>query len=535
MPQSIQSCGGGRDPSALARMMRASGTQRMSKIWELGALAQHLETLRAEGRRVVQCHGVFDPLHVGHIRYFKSAAQHGDVLVVTVTPDRFVNRGPNRPVFTEALRAEAIAALECVDFVAINTSPMAIETIKLLKPNAYVKGSDYRDASKDRSGGILLEREAVESVGGELVFTDELTFSASNLINHHFGIHSSEVSDFLSGFSKRHAADEVLGYLDGARNLKVLVIGETIIDEYQYCSAIGKSSKEPMLAIKRSNTETFAGGILAVGNHVANFSDQVSLVTQLGGHDSYADFIAHALSPKIRATYLRRQESPTIVKRRFVESYYFHKLLEVYEMNDAPLTQAEDDVLCDTLRRTVPEFDVVIVVDYGHGMLSQNAVQTICDSARFLTINVQSNAGNLGYHTISRYPRADYICVTESEIRLETRDKQSDIREMLRKIARDMSCQRITVTRGSSGCLSYRACTEFYDVPALAGQQQIVDRVGAGDAFLSVAALYAAQDAPMDVVGFVGNAVGAQAVATVGNRSAVDRNVLLHHIESLLK
>ncbi len=507
----------------------------LDKVLEINALADRLATLRSEGRQVVHCHGVFDPLHVGHMRYFEAAAKYGDVLVVTITPDRFVNKGPDRPVFTEALRAEAIAALSIVDYVAINTWPTATETIKLLQPSVYAKGSDYKDASKDRTGGILLEREAVESVGGQIVFTDELTFSASNLVNHHLGVHSDEVSTFLSEFSQRHTADEVLGYLDGARKLKVLVIGETIIDEYQYGTASGKSAKEARLAVKRSNTETFAGGILAVGNHVGNFSDNVSMVTQLGGRDSYADFIAHALSPKIQATYLRRMDAPTIVKRRFVESYYFHKLLEVYEMNDAPLTAEEDEILCSTLRRTVPEFDVVIVVDFGHGMLIQNAIKTICDNARFLTINVQSNAGNLGYHTISRYPRADYICVTESEIRLETRDKQAEIREMLRKIARDMDCPRITITRGKNGCLSYQACTEFYEAPALAGHQQVVDRVGAGDAFLSVASLCAAQGAPMDVVGFVGNAVGAQAVATVGNRNAVDRTVLLRHIESLLK
>jgi cytidyltransferase-like protein len=507
----------------------------VSKVWELDALAEHLETVRAEGRRVVLCHGVFDPLHIGHIRYFRAAAAHGDVLVVTVTPDRFVNRGPNRPVFSEALRAEAIASLDCVAYVAINSWPMATETIRLLKPSVYAKGADYKDASKDRTGGISLERDAVEGVGGEIVFTDELTFSASNLAIHHLGLHSEEVSTFLTAFSQRHAAHEVLGYLDSARDLKVLVIGETIIDEYQYCTAIGKSSKEPMLAVRHDTSETFAGGILAVGNHVANFSDQVSLITQLGGYDSYADFISRALSPRINATYLRRKESPTIVKRRFIDSYFFQKLLEVYEIDGTPMTQAEDDVLCDALRRSVPDFDLVIVVDFGHGMLSKHAIQTICDNARFLTVNVQSNAGNLGYHTISRYPRADYICVTETEVRLETRERLADVREMLRKIGRDMHCQRITVTRGGNGCLSYQACTEFYDVPALIGQQQIVDRVGAGDAFLSVAALCAVQAAPMDVVGFVGNAVAAQAVATVGNRSAVDRAVLMQHIESLLK
>lgn len=507
----------------------------MNKVYALSALAERLELERNEGRRIVMCHGVFDPLHVGHIRYFHAAAKHGDVLVVTLTPDRFVNKGPGRPVFTESLRAEAVAALECVDYVAINDWPTATETIRLLKPSFYAKGSDYKDAAKDRTGGILIEREAIESVGGELVFTDELTFSASTLVNHHLGVHTAEVSEFLLDFSRRHTADEVLEYLTRAAGMKVLVIGETIIDEYQYCTAIGKSSKEPMLAVRRSNTERFAGGIVAVANHVANFSQHVGMVTQLGTRNSYADFIADRLNPQVHATILRRADSPTIVKRRFVESYFFHKLLEVYEMNDEPLKAEEDQVLCDTLRRIVPSFDVVIVVDFGHGMLTQNAIRVICDNAKFLTLNVQSNAGNLGYHTISRYPRADYICVTEAEIRLETRDKRADINDTLRRIAREMSCDRITVTRGKNGCLSYRACSEFSGVPALAGHQQVVDRVGAGDAFLSVAALYAALDAPMDILGLVGNAVGAQAVATVGNRTAVDPNVLVRHIESLLK
>lgn len=504
-----------------------------SKVREIGALAVELENLRSQGQRVVLCHGVFDPLHVGHIRYFQAARKHGDILVVTITADRFVNKGPNRPVFTEALRAEMIGALDCVDYVAVNTWPQATETIKLLRPHVYAKGSDYKDASKDRTGGIILEREATESVGGTLVFTDEITFSSSNLINHHLGIHSQEVSDFLREFGSRYSSDDVLGYLDAVRKLKVLVVGETIIDEYQYCQAIGKSSKEPMLAVRRTETETFAGGILAVANHVANFSDHVAVVTQLGTQNSYADFVADSLNPKIQATFLRRANSPTIVKRRIVDSYHFTKLIEIYEINDAPLTADEDDVLCDTLRKMVPDFDLVIVVDFGHSMLSPNAVQTICDDARYLTINVQSNAGNLGYNTISRYPRADYVCVTESEVRLEARDRSGDVRQMLCRIANEMSSPRITVTRGKSGSLTYDATSGFVQVPALASQ--VVDRMGAGDSFLSIAGPLAAVGAPMDVVSFVANAVAAQAVATVGNRRAVDRGVLVRHVESLLK
>src|SRR5439155_11912311 len=146
-----------------------------TKIKDIHELAAELASVR-RGRTVVQCHGVFDLLHIGHIRHFQEAKKSGQILVVTVTPDRHVNKGPHRPVFTETLRAEAIASLDCVDYVAINKWPTAVEAIRLLRPDVYAKGSDYRDPSADHTGGIALERRAVEDGGGKLLLTDENTF-----------------------------------------------------------------------------------------------------------------------------------------------------------------------------------------------------------------------------------------------------------------------------------------------------------------------------------------------------------------------
>jgi rfaE bifunctional protein kinase chain/domain/rfaE bifunctional protein nucleotidyltransferase chain/domain len=505
----------------------------IDKCKDLESLAQLLVSLRANGKKIVHCHGVFDLLHIGHIRHFEQAKTLGDVLIVTITPDRYVNKGPHRPAFPETLRTEAIAALDCVDFVAINKWPMAIEAIRLLQPDFYVKGSEYREAEKDRTGGIVLEEAAVMSVGGQLAFTDDIVFSSSNLINRYLPAFPSEVSDYLTGFTVRYRADDALQYLENARSLKVLVVGEAIIDEYQYCQAIGKSSKEPMLAVKHVSTERFAGGILAVGNHVANFCDYVGLITFLGTQNSQEAFLKEEVNSKINKTFLYRENSPTIVKRRFIESYFFTKLLEVYEMDDTALDKAHDDALCVALSEQLPGYDVVIVVDFGHGMLSSKAIDILCSKSRFLAVNAQSNAGNQGYHTISRYPRVDYVSLAESEIRLEARDRQGDLRAMILDVARKLRCRNIVVTRGKNGCLCYSADEGFFEVPALA--DQVVDRMGAGDAFLSLTALCVAQKAPMEVVGFIGNAVGAQAVATVGHRQATERVPLYRHIESLLK
>jgi rfaE bifunctional protein kinase chain/domain/rfaE bifunctional protein nucleotidyltransferase chain/domain len=504
------------------------------KIREFEELAEVLALLRAENKKVVHCHGVFDLLHTGHIRHFEQAKTLGDVLIITVTPDKYVNKEPHRPVFSEDLRAEATAALDCVDFVAINKWPTAIEAIQLLRPDFYVKSSEYsRGDEKDRTGDITLEEAAVKSVGGQLAFTEDITFSASSLINRYLPVFPKEVRDYLAGFSARYCADDVLRYLENAQSLKVLVVGEAIIDEYRYCEAIGKSSKEPMLAVKHLSTEKFAGGTLAVGNHVANFCDHVGLVTFLGTESSQEEFISEKLNSKIEKIFLYRKNSPTIVKRRFVESYFFTKILEVHEMNDGALDEADNEMLCATLSDQIPRYDVVIVTDFGHSMLSREAIDILCSKARSLTVNAQSNAGNLGYHTISRYPRADYVCIAEPEIRLDARDRRGDLREMIMDVSRRLACERVVVTRGKYGCLCYSKEEGFFEIPAFA--TQVVDRMGAGDTFLSLTALCVVQKAPMEIVGFIGNAVGAQAVATVGHRRPIERVLLFKHIESLLK
>ena len=121
----------------------------MEKYFNIDELVLKVEEEKSLNRSIVHCHGVFDLLHIGHIKYFEEAKTLGDTLIVTLTPDVFVNKGPNRPAFNETLRAEAIAALAVVDYVAINTWPTAIETIRLLKPDIYVKGADYTNLTED--------------------------------------------------------------------------------------------------------------------------------------------------------------------------------------------------------------------------------------------------------------------------------------------------------------------------------------------------------------------------------------------------
>ncbi len=503
------------------------------KIRSVEEAAGALDKLRAAGKKVAHCHGVFDLMHIGHLRHLKEARQFGDALIVTITPDRFVNKGPGRPVFTEALRAEALAMLECVDMVAINNWPNAVELIGLLKPDFYVKGPDYREAARDITGGIVSEQEAVEAAGGRIVFTEDVTFSSSNLINRHFSTLPEEVSAYVTQFAARHPIKRVLDYLKGAQDLKVVLVGEAIIDEYDYCETMGKSGKEPILAARHLHTERFAGGTLAAANHLAAFCDNVELVTFLGAVDSHEEFIRSKLNPKVKASFLYLEDEPTIVKRRFIETYPFQKMFEVYIIGDKETHAAGSDALCARLEETLPGADLVLALDYGHGMLDARAVEVLTRKAPLLAVNTQVNAHNRGFNTISKYPRADYICISEHEMRLDFRSRQQDLKHITSDIAERLGCSRATITRGQKGCLCYDSSKGFFEIPAFTGH--IVDRVGAGDAVFAVTSLCVAQKAPMEIVGFAANIVGAHAVGMVANQRPIDRIGLMKHIEAILK
>jgi rfaE bifunctional protein kinase chain/domain/rfaE bifunctional protein nucleotidyltransferase chain/domain len=504
------------------------------KIRSIGQLAFILGELRLrERRKIVLCHGVFDLLHIGHIRYMEQSKTLGDVLVVTLTPDRFVDKGPHRPAFTEQLRAEAIASLNCVDFVAINEWPTAEETLRVLRPDVYVKGSEFKDTSTDRTGKIAAEERVCNEIGTELAFTEDIVFSSSQLINRYFSSYPEEIDQYLGIFRHRFTLEEILEVLDRAQSLDVLVVGDAILDDYHYCEAIGKSSKDPVLALRYLSNDLFVGGAMAVANHVAGFAGKVSLVTLLGERDSHEEFIRSQLHEKISPHFVIQPGAPTILKRRFIDGYSVNKLLEVYIMDPSGLPEYEDRDLCDWMSKTVGEHDLVIAADFGHGAISRHLTEVLARSARFLAVNTQANAGNRGFNTITRYPRADYISIAEHEIRLEMRDSAGPLRPMIDTLIEQTGCELLVVTRGRHGCVVADSQGGYVAVPSFA--QNVVDRVGAGDAFFSVTALAAAQKVNQEVLGFIGNVAGGLAAGTVGNLKPVDRPSLQKYITTLMK
>lgn len=505
-----------------------------NKIQPIDTLAGQVAKLKAAGHRVVQAHGTFDLLHLGHVRHLEQAKRLGDILIVTVTADSFVNKGPGRPVFPENLRAEMLAALEYVDWVGINNHSDAVPAINALKPSIYAKGQDYQNPEGDVTGKITEEREAVELHGGSLTFTNEITFSSSELINRHLNVFEPHVRDHLNSVREDGGETEVFRLLDQIAGMRVLIIGEAIIDEYRYVQPMGKSSKENMIATRFQDAEYFAGGVIAAANHVANFCSEVEVITCLGSRDRYEELIQESLQSNVKLNAVTVDGAPTTRKCRFIDPGYMRKLFEVYHMDDRPVNEDEQSNLVSLISEKAGDFDVVIVTDFGHGMMVPKVIQAIGEKAKFLAVNAQSNSANMGFNLVTRYPKADYICIDAPEARLATGDRVSTLADVVvHQLAQKVDCSRIVVTHGKYGCVVFEDGHAAHTIPAFT--QSVVDTVGAGDAFFAVTAPIVAAGASMRVVGFVGNVVGGLKVEIVGHRRSVDKVSLLKSVTSLLR
>lgn len=503
------------------------------KILNLPELAACSKRLREEGKRIVMCHGTFDLMHNGHIRYLQRAKQEGDVLLVTVTGDTYVNKGPGRPVFNEQVRADNLAALACVDFVAINHAVSAVQALHAIQPNIYAKGSEYRTHGDDVTGNIALEQAAVEAHGGHVFYTDEITFSSSNLLNEHFNVFPPETKEFLQEFRSRWSNKDIQFQIASLSDLKVLIVGDAIIDQYHYATPLGQTGKGNIFAVRYDSEEQFAGGAIAVANHIAGFADSITLLTGLGTVDSHELFIREKLLPNVTPSFFYFQDAPTVTKRRFVDAD-LSKLFEVYFYREDSVQGETENQICQWLNAHIESYDVVMVPDFGNGFITQNMAEILSNKARFLAVNTQINSGNRGYHVIHRYPRADFVSLNEPELRFAAHNRHDSLEIVCEQISERVQVKQLAVTRGTKGVMMFdRQSKKFHKVPALS--TKVVDRIGAGDAFLSLAGLCTAKGIDAEVAAFVGSVAAAMDVQIVCNREPINPIILNKYVATLLK
>ena len=509
----------------------------MKKITSIETLAKTISKLKAIGKKVVLCHGVFDLLHIGHINHFKEAKNLGDILIVTVTQDKYVNKGPNRPIFPLNTRMESIAALKDVDYVAPNMFPNAIRLIKKLKPDIYCKGKDYKNYNSDATNQIKKEASAVKSIGGKIIHTKAELFSSSKIINQTSLNLSKEQKTLLNNIKKKkefNTDSKILNTINSFSNLKVLIIGETIIDEYVYCEALGKSGKEPILVLRDMYKERYLGGTAAIARNLSSFCKKVTLLTNIGQRNEEEHFIKKNLQKNIKTVFLRKKKSPTITKKRFVEHINKTKIFGVYTLNDQPLDLLQEKIFNKKVLKYVNSHDLVIVSDYGHGLISAETAEAIVKKSKFVAVNTQANSSNLGFHVISKYLGANLITINETEMHHELRNKTDDRSTLIKKLSKKLKSNYTHVTSGEHGSTIYNYTTnEILRCPAFASK--VVDKVGTGDSMLAILAISLYKKIDVKFSMLLSALVAAHNIQDMANKKPYNKTYITKAVQSYLK
>ncbi len=513
-----------------------------AKIIPFADARTHCDALRDQGRRMVLSHGIFDLIHPGHIAHLEGARALGDVLIVSVPADPHVHKGPGRPYFTEQLRLRSLAALECVDFVVLVPHSGPLETIEAVRPDVFCRGKEYEDPEYDDAGSLQEEKLAVERVGGVVRFAGAIKFSSTKLLNLYFEHPTGPIREFCAALAETQTRKSFSEAVESLASLRVLVVGEAIFDRYSTVRVQGLTSKNRILSGRFLCDETQCGGALAAFRHVRQFTPHARFLGVVGTESWVDPFLARHLEPG-EDLVIRDPRSTTIVKERFVEprrdGAELNKLFSVNYLDPEPPSPEVARAFEARFREAAAQCDAVLLLDFGHGLLQSGLREMIQETAPFLVLNCQTNSNNHGFNILPRqYHRAHAFTLDEQEILLAVGHRQPDFQAELARLKSGLGAQYAWLTRGpiqTLGLFGPPATPDPASTSCPTFEPEVVDTVGAGDAFFAVAGLAAARQLPLDLATFMGQLAGAQAVRIVGNARPISKPILVKSGMSLLE
>ncbi len=353
------------------------------KVLSVEEMAKKAEELRKEGKTIAYCHGEFDLLHFGHLRHFKQAASQADALFVTLTPDRFINKGPSRPVYNENYRAEFIASLECVAYVGVNQWATAETPLKMIRPDVYCKGNEYLK-KKDVTGRITVEKNLIESLGGRLFFTDDVVFSSSTLSKNHFNVFPESAMPWLKAFGAGHRAEEVIALMEEWKKLNVLVVGESFLVEEKMVHKDSAGNK------RETEVISYASGAVVTANQLMQFAGRVtyfdpSLDESTSVQSSLDSRIVLNHTPLLEELPLRMVKERVFIQEGNKPSEVESKTT-AEPRSIALAVREQEEKLLSSFEVLLSGVDLVVVVDGGYGLITPKLAELIAGKAPVYTL-----------------------------------------------------------------------------------------------------------------------------------------------------
>jgi rfaE bifunctional protein kinase chain/domain len=473
-------------------------------------VAAILEKAKArDARKIVFVSGNFNVVHPGHLRLLNFARDCGDFLVVGVFAD-----GKERIHVPEHLRLEAVQAISVVDYAFVLT--VAPEKfVSVLKPAVVVKG-------KDREDGENPERKVVESYGGKLFFgSGEVRFSSLDLLQREFLETNFSAIRKPLDYPQRHgfAIKDLAAVVRKFAQLKIVVVGELIVDEYINCEPLGMSQEDPTVVVTPIRVDRFVGGAGIVAAHARGLGANVSYLYVVGDDD-----IGHYANETLKrynvdAHPVADESRPTTLKQRY--RAHNKTLLRVSHLRQHDIPHEVADAVMERARAALERADVLMFSDFNYGCLPQFLVDQLTEHCHRRGIMIVADSQSSSQISdVSRFKKARLLTPTEREARLATRDFSSGLVVLAESLRKKAQAEHVMLTLGSEGLLVQvtDADPEKFVTDQLPSFNSAPrDVSGAGDSVFACASMALAVGADIWQSGYLGSLAAALQIGRVGN------------------
>jgi rfaE bifunctional protein nucleotidyltransferase chain/domain len=495
-----------------------------TKVLTHDALLAARSDAHKAGRRVVQCHGCFDIVHPGHVRHLQQARALGDVLLVSITGDGAIDKGTGRPLIPEELRAENLAALDCVDWVYVEPRPTAAELLDEVRPDIYVKGREYEF---NRDPRFAHERATVERHGGRVVFSSgDVVFSSTALM----ASMERSVDPLHHRLTQLMQLDELQGpalyqLISAFRGKRVLVVGEAMRDTYVLCDRPSVAGESPVMTLRPIERRRFDGGSLILARHLLALGARPVVVTALPETDEGRRVRERLTAQGIELRTIPIESALPETQRYLVGT---QKVMEVDQREPIVLDAAGQDrlvKLAADAARNGKACDAAIIADHGLGLLTPAVLASLTGEIR-RRVDVLAGISRGRRSTPRALHGADLTCLSEAQLREWRLAYDEGLPAATWKLLRDTRAGAAIVTLDGEGLVAFERLPDEpgetwpnrvhgEHVPSLC--PYAVDAVGGSDALLAAATLTMSVGGSLLAGAFLGAVASAEQAQRIGN------------------
>jgi rfaE bifunctional protein kinase chain/domain len=433
-------------------------------------------------RKVILCHGNFDVVHPGHVRHLIYAKSKADLLIVSITADKYIQKGIYRPFVPENLRALNLAAFEMVDYVTIDNNKTSTKILKSLKPEFFAKGFEY--SSVELPPATQEESKVVKKYGGEMIFTPgDIVYSSTKLLNlSQPKIDNYKILDLME--RNKISFNSLREVLKKIKNLKVHVIGDTIIDTHTKTNLIGGYLKTPTPSVLYQETKDYTGGAAIVAKHLKKAGAKVCFTTILG-NDKLKNFVIDEMKKsKIKLNYTVDKNRPTTNKNTIMATGY--NLLKIDKVDNQPISGNILNRIRDSISKE--KADIVIFSDFRHGIFNKLSIPILTSSIKRGIFKVADSQVATRWGNITDFKNFDLITPNEREARFSLADQDANISGLTQQLNKKTNSKNLILKLGERGIFGQgKSNRHGFALPSFS--KKIVDAVGAGDALLAYSSL----------------------------------------------